>query len=129
MKSIFVPNESFQNKNEISSINKLLSRNATVLLEEIDDQTEIWIIGNKDQEFFDKQTEQAFIENRVLDPIDKLPVSRYKKLKHIAVINHEIDIHSELYKETIYANSDHDVSDFVAIVINLLKHKYPKKKK
>ena len=52
MKSIFVPNESFQNKNEIKSINNFLYKNAKVLLEEIDDQTEIWIIRNKDQEFF-----------------------------------------------------------------------------
>ena len=59
MKSIFVPNESFQNKNEIKSINNYFNKNAKVLLEQIDDQTEIWIIGNKDQEFFKKQTEQA----------------------------------------------------------------------
>jgi len=54
MKSLFVPNESFQNKNEIKSINNYFNKNAKVLLEQIDDQTEIWIIGNKDQEFFEK---------------------------------------------------------------------------
>lgn len=128
MKSIFVPNESFQKKNEIKSINNYLYRNAKVLLEEIDDQTEIWIIGNKDQEFFEKQTEHAYDENRVLDPIDSLPIGRHRKLRHIAVINHKHDLDSDLRSEIIYANSDFDVSDFVQIVINLLRSKYPKKK-
>ena len=128
MKSMFVPNESFQNENEIKSINNYLYKNAKVLLEEIDDQTEIWIIGNKDQEFFKKQTEQAYNENRVLDPIDNLPVGKHRKLQHIAVINHKHDVNSDLRSEIIYANSDFDLLDFVQIVINLLKQKYPKEK-
>ncbi len=128
MKSIFVPNESFQNQSEIKSINRFLSRNTDVLLEEIDDQTEIWIIGNKDEDFFKKQTEQAFKENRVLDPVDKLPVPKYKKLQHIAVINHKLDPNSDKHTEIIFANSDHDISDFVHIVIDILKQRYPKNK-
>jgi len=128
MKSIFVPNESFQNKNEIKSINNYLYKNAKVLLEEIDDQTEIWIIGNKDQEFFEKQTEQAYGESRVLDPTDNLPVGRHHRLQHIAVINHKNDPDSDLRSEIIYANSDFDISDFVQIVIKLLLRQYPKKK-
>ena len=128
MKSIFVPNESFQNKNEIKSINDYFNKNAKVLLEQIDDQTEIWVIGNKDQEFFKKQTEQAYNENRVLDPIDNLPIGKHRKLQHIAVINHKHDVNSDLRSEIIYANSDFDALDFVQIVINLLKQKYPKEK-
>jgi len=128
MKSIFVPNESFQNKNEIKRINNYFNKNAKVLSEQIDDQTEIWIIGNKDQEFFKKQTEQAYNENRVLDPIDNLPIGKHRKLQHIAVINHKHDVNSDLRSEIIYANSDFDVLDFVQIVINLLKQKYPKEK-
>jgi len=128
MKSIFVPNESFENKNEIKNINNYLYKNANIILEEIDDQTEIWIIGNEDKDFFEKQTEQAFIENRVLDPMDNLPVPKHKKLQHIAVINHIYDLNSELRSEIIYANSDFDITAFVQIAINLLKQKYPKKK-
>lgn len=126
MKSVFVPNESFDNKNEIKSINNYLYKNAKVLLDQIDDQTEIWIIGNRDKEFFNKQTEQAFIENRVLDPMDNFPINKHRKLRHIAVINHKYDSSAELNTEIIYANSDFDVTDFTNIVINLLKIQYPK---
>ncbi len=54
MKSIFVPNESLEDKEEIKRINNYLYKNSEFLLEKIDDQTEIWIIGNKDEEFFKK---------------------------------------------------------------------------
>jgi hypothetical protein len=128
MKSIFVPNESFENKDEIKSINNYLYKNDQVLLEEIDDQTEIWIIGNKDQEFFEKQTEQAYTENRVLDPMDNIPIGKHRTLQHIAVINHKFDSNSDLNSEIIYANSDFDIADFVHIVIDILKKQYPKNK-
>jgi hypothetical protein len=128
MKSIYMPNDSFNSKYEINIINKLLSKLSRSMLDDIDDKIEVWIIGNKDQEFFEKQTEHAYDENRVLDPIDHLPIGRHRKLRHIAVINHKNDLNSDLRSEIIYANSDFDVSDFVQIVINLLLRQYPKKK-
>ncbi|NIP31931.1 MAG: hypothetical protein GTN99_10710 [Candidatus Dadabacteria bacterium] len=128
MKSIFVPNESFESRSEIKCINNYLYKNSELLLKEIDDRTEIWIIGNKDKDFFNKQTEQAFLENKVLDPIDGLPISKHRNIHHIAVINHKYDNNDNLNLETIYANSDFDVVDFINIVINLLRQKYPKNK-
>ena len=128
MKSIFVPNESFENKSEIDSINSYLYKNSQLLLEEIDDLTEIWIIGSKDEDFFKMQTIKAFEENRVLDPFDIMPVAPYKKIQHIAVINHKYGADSSLNTEIIYANADNDVTGFTQMVIHLLMKIYPKKR-
>jgi len=126
MKSVFIPNESFESKYEVKSINNYLYKHANILLEDIDDQTEIWIIGNKDKDFFTNQTVQAFEEDRVLDPLDNLPVPRYRQIHHIAVINHKYGPNSQLNAEIIYANCDHEVAEFVAMVINILKSTYPR---
>jgi len=51
MKSIYLPNDSFNSKYEINIINKLLSKLYDSVLDDIDDKIEVWIIGNKDKDF------------------------------------------------------------------------------
>ena len=55
MKSIYLPNDSFNSKYEINIINKLLSKLYDSVLDDIDDKIEVWIIGNKDKDFFNSK--------------------------------------------------------------------------
>jgi len=127
MKSIFIPNESFNFKSEIKCVNKLLINNSEAFLRQIDDSVEMWIIGDKDKDFFDVLTKKPLEEKRVLDPGDGIPVAEYKKIQHIAVIYCNGDDIEPITREYIFGNTDYDVYDFVLIVLNLLKTKFPKK--
>ncbi len=66
-------NDSFNSKYEINIINKLLSKLYGSVLDDIDDKIEVWIIGNKDKDFFNNQVEIPIKEHIVLDPFDVKP--------------------------------------------------------
>lgn len=126
MKSIYVPNESFQNRDEVRIINKILYDNIETLYNYIDENIEIWIIGNKDQEFLQKLTQAALDQNQIYDPFDELPVSQYRRLLHVAVINQRRASIEELTRETIYGNIDYNIYDFVRSLFYRLMTKFPK---
>jgi len=126
MKSIFIPDESFQNKQEIHNI--FLMNEVDSLLDDIDEKIEVWIIGNNDTEFFDNQTKPLLKEEIILDPADGLPVSEHRGLQHIAVINYNGDDTEQITREYTFGNTDYAIYDFVVIVLSLLKTKFPKKK-
>jgi len=128
MKSIYMPNDSFNSKDEINIINKLLSKLSRSILDDIDDKIEVWIIGNKDKDFFNSRVEIPMREHRILDPIDELPISEYREVQHIAVVNYKFSIATNVTREFLYGNTDYDVSDFITWVIRRLKNKFPKKK-
>lgn len=67
-------------------------------------------------------------EHRILDPIDELPISEYREVQHIAVVNYKFSIATNVTREFLYGNTDYDVSDFITWVIRRLKNKFPKKK-
>ena len=127
MRSINIPNESFQNGNEVKIINNLLYDNIDTLNNYIDESIEIWIIGNRDEEFLDSLTRTAFSQNRIYDPFDELPVSQHRKLQHVAVITNNNQNLKEISKETIYGNVDYNIYDFVRSLIFRLVTKFPKK--
>ncbi len=56
-----------------------------------------------------------------------MPVAPYKKIKHIAVINHKSNNADPSFStEIIYANTDNDVTGFAQVVIHILMKIYPK---
>lgn len=126
MKSIYIPNESFQSQNEVKIINRILCDNIETLYNYIDESIEIWILGDKDQEFLEKITETALSENRIFDPFDELPVSQHRRLLHVAVINHNKTDLKEITRETIYGNVDYNIYDFIRTLIFRLVSKFPK---
>jgi len=128
MKSIYMPNDSFNSKYEINIINKLLSKLSRSMLDDIDDKIEVWIIGNKDKDFFNSRVEIPMREHRILDPIDELPISEYREVQHIAVVNYKFSVAADVTRESLYGNTDYDVSEFITGVIRRLKNKFPKKK-
>ncbi|HSG30190.1 MAG TPA: hypothetical protein VLB82_01450 [Thermodesulfobacteriota bacterium] len=91
MKTIYIPNESFADSNDVKVANKLLSHLADNLLDEIDDNIEVWIIGNKDKDFFNKQINIPMKKRRVLDPFDQLPISDFRQLHHVSIVISKID--------------------------------------
>ena len=123
-----MPNDSFNSKDEINIINKLLSKLYGSVLDDIDDKIEVWIIGNKDKDFFNSRVEIPMREHRILDPIDELPISEYREVQHIAVVNYKFSIATNVTREFLYGNTDYDVSEFLTWVIIRLKNKFPKKK-
>jgi len=128
MKSIYMPNDSFNSKYEINIINKLLSKLSRSMLDDIDDKIEVWKIGNKDKDFFNSRVEIPMREHRILDPIDELPISEYREVQHIAVVNYKFSVAADVTREFLYGNTDYDVSEFITGVIRRLKIKFPKKK-
>jgi hypothetical protein len=98
------------------------------MLDDIDDKIEVWIIGNNDKYFFNSNVEIPMREHRVLDPIDELPISEYRELQHIAVVNYKFGKDTNLKREFLYGNTDYDVSEFITGVISRLRNKFPKKK-
>jgi len=128
MKSIYMPNDSFNSKYEINIINKLLSKLYGSVLDDIDDKIEVWIIGNKDKDFFNNQVEIPIKEHIVLDPFDELPIAEYREVLHLAVVNYKFSIAANATREFLYGNTDYDLFDFITGVIRRLKNKFPKKK-
>jgi len=126
MKSIYIPNESFQTKNEVNIINKILYDNMETLYNYVDESIEIWILGNKDQKFLDKLIQTALKQNRIYDPFDELPINQHRDLLHVAVINHNITCLKDITRETIYGNVDYNIHDFVRSLIFRLVSKFPK---
>ena len=61
MKSIYMPSESFQSNQEVNILNKFFASSYKSLLDDIDDKIEVWIIGNKDKDFFNKLNALRFI--------------------------------------------------------------------
>ncbi len=64
MKSIYIPSESFNTRDEVSIINKLLVSLSESMLDRIDDRVEVWIIGNKDTGFFNRLINVPISEER-----------------------------------------------------------------
>jgi len=128
MKSIYIPNESFHNENEVNIINKLLSKLSESALDDIDDKIELWLIGNKDKDFFSSQVDIPMREHRVIDPMDELPIPEYREVQHVAIVNYKLSVEANLIKEFFYGNTDYDVTDFVTSVVARLRNKFPKTK-
>jgi len=128
MKSIYIPSESFNSKYEINIINQLLPKLYDSVLDDIDDKIEVWILGNKDKDFFNSKVAIPMREHRVLDPRNELPISEYREVLHIAVVNYKFSIAADVTREFLYGNTDNDLSEFITWVIRRLKNKFPKKK-
>ncbi len=127
MKTIYIPNESFVDSNDVKVANKLLSRLADNLLDEIDDNIEVWIIGNKDKDFFNKQINIPMKKQRVLDPFDQLPISDFRQLHHVSIVILKID-RTDIVKEYYYGNTDYNITDFITALIKRLGNQFPKNK-
>lgn len=120
-----MPNDSFQ-KEDISIIKKIISDFGQSVLEDIDNNLEAWIIGDKDEVFFKKKIHSAIKHKSIIDPFDELPCNKTVKLRHIAVINNCSKSGKGI--EAVYGNSQRELYDFASCVFFRLANEFPSNK-
>ncbi len=120
-----MPNVSFQEE-DISIINKIISDFGQSVLEDIDNNLEAWIIGDKDEVFFKKKFHSAIKHRSIIDPFDELPCNKTVKFRHIAVINKCSKNGKGI--EAVYGNSQRELYDLASCVFFRLANEFPSDK-
>ena len=123
MIKLLMPPHSFETKEEVKQIPVIISK-LSDLMEQVDDDVEIWVIGNstRDREFWVRRVDSLFKKRLVLNPYDNRPVNPHRILTHLATV--VVKLGDE--KEYIYGNTEDTLFEFVRAVILRAIQMYPR---
>ena len=123
MQELLMPPNSFSSSDEMKQlpvINNMYKR----LLDRIDENVDIWIIGNGDKDFWDTNINTPHHLNKILNPVDLFPMNPKREIKHIGMITHKNNEDISI----LFGNNDDILSVFVLSVINRAIRMFPKVK-
>lgn len=123
MQELLMPPNSFSSLDEMKQltvINNMYKR----LLDRIDENVDIWIIGKENKEFWDTNINTSHHLNKILNPVDLFPTNPKREINHIGMITHKKNEDICI----LFGNTDDILSVFVLSVINRAIRMFPKVK-
>lgn len=126
MRSLYFPFNSFKNSSEYKRIYQLFLEYSQTLCEEIDDNVEISIFGNRDLNMIRRISGFKDRQKAVIDPSDQLPIPEHDDLKYIALVNYENLDKSTVSSQIIYGSVEYKLHDFISLLLYRLATKFPK---
>jgi len=125
MKSFFISQNSINN-DEHHLIQKIFSSYSESVLKEIDENVEVWIIGNQNSSFFNDIIGRLK-NNTITNPFNNIPINISPELKHLAVIYYNRKQSEKVQDKIVYGNKEGNLYDFVSCVIYRVKEMFPQK--
>ena len=129
MKSVYFPLASFKSTNEKKRINELLLEYCHTLYEEIDDNVQISIFGNRGLYKINRIADYDNLQMNVIDPSDQLPIKDHKALSYIAIVYYKDYDNPVRSDQIIYVCVDYKLHDFISLLLYSLACRYPKSTK
>ena len=97
----------------------------TIQLKEIDENIEVWILGNENASLF-KDILKRLSNNTISNPIDNSPLQINNELKHLAVVYYNRKESDDKVKDKIvYGNQDGSLYEFASCVIKKIRELFP----
>ena len=125
MKSFFISQNSINN-DELHLIQKIFSSYSESVLKEIDENVEVWIIGNQNSSFFNDIIGRLK-NNTITNPFKNIPINISPELKHLAVIYYNRKQSEKVQDKIVYGNKEGNLYDFASCVIYRVKEMFPQK--
>lgn len=126
MRSVYFPSNSFQDTGEYKKINELFLEYSHTLYEEIDDNVEISIFGNRDLSIIKSLTGFNDRHENIIDPSDQLPIQGHNDLSYIALVYYKNPDNPDGSGQIIYGSVDYKLHDFISLLLYRLACKFPK---
>ena len=123
MKSFFISQNSIRN-DEHHLIQKIFRSYSESVLKEIDENVEVWIVGNENTSFFNDIITKLK-DNTITNPFDNVPISIGPELKHIAVVYYNRKQSDKVQDKIVYGNREGNLYDFASCVIFRVKELFP----
>ncbi len=123
MKSFFISQNSIRN-DEHHMIQQIFASYSESVLKEIDENVEVWIIGNENETFF-KDIINRLKDNTITNPFNNIPVKISPDLKHLAVVYYNRKQSDKVQDKLVYGNAEGSLFDFASRVIFKVKEMFP----